>query len=81
MVETTGSSEIVEHGSTVTYTDRGSGREQTYRIVSPNEAKPGEGTLSVVSPIAKALIGRRVGEVVEVNVPTGLRKLAIDSIS
>lgn len=81
VVETTGSSELVEHGSTVTYTDRKSGRSQTHRIVSPNEAKPGEGTLSVASPIAKALMGRRVGDVVDVHVPAGVRQLAIDSIA
>jgi transcription elongation factor GreA len=81
VVEASESTEVVGHGSTVTYTDRGSGREQTYRIVSQNEAKPGEGTLSAASPIARALIGHRVGEVVEVHVPTGVRQLAIDAIA
>lgn len=81
IVEASGSGEHVEHGSTVTYTDQGSGRTQTYRIVSPVEAKPGEGTLSVASPIAKALIGRRVGDVVAVHVPSGVRQLAIDAIA
>jgi transcription elongation factor GreA len=81
VVTTSGSTEVVEHGSTVTYTDRSSGRAQTFRIVSPHEARPGDGTLSVASPIAKALIGRRLGEVVEVHTPAGPRGLAIDAIS
>jgi len=81
VVETTGSTEIVEHGSTVSYTDGSSGEERTFRIVSPHEAKPSQGSLSVASPIAKALIGRRVGDAVEVQTPAGARKLTITSIS
>lgn len=81
VVETTGSTEVVEHGSTVSYTDRSSNRRQTFRIVSPHEARPAEGSLSAASPIAKALVGRRVGEAVEVNTPAGMRQLVIDSVS
>src|SRR3977135_2892051 len=43
VVETTGSTETVEHGSTVAYTDRTNNQEYSYRIVPPNEAKPAEG--------------------------------------
>ena len=81
VVESTGSTDAVEHGSTVTYSDGASGRQQTFRIVSPHEAKPGEGTLSSQSPIAKALIGHRAGETVTVPTPAGSRELKIDSIS
>ncbi|MDQ6745553.1 MAG: transcription elongation factor GreA [Actinomycetota bacterium] len=80
VVETSGTTDIVEHGSTVTYTDVASGREQTFRIVSPHEAKPSQGTLSAQSPIAKALVGRRAGEVVEVQTPAGPRELQIAAI-
>ncbi len=80
VVETAGSSDVVAHGSTVSYTDRSSGRSQTFRIVSPHEAKRSEGTLSAASPIAKALVGRRAGEVVEVTTPAGPRQLTVDSI-
>jgi transcription elongation factor GreA len=80
VVEATSSTETVGHGSTVSYTDRTNNKAYRYRIVSPNEAKPAEGTLSVASPIAQALIGRRVGDVVEVRTPRGVRKLAVDSI-
>jgi transcription elongation factor GreA len=81
VVERTGSTEIVEHGSTVSYTDGSSGNQRTFRIVSPHEAKPSQGSLSVASPIAKALIGRRIGDAVEVQTPAGVRRLTIDSIA
>ncbi len=81
VVESSASTDVVGHGSTVTYSDTASGREQTYRIVSPHEAKPGEGTLSSQSPVAKALVGRRLGELVKVETPAGARELKIESIS
>ncbi len=40
---------------------------QTYRIVGEDEADPAQGTLSYVSPLARALTGKVVGDVVEVN--------------
>lgn len=80
VVEATGSTEKVEHGSLVSYTDRSNNREYSYRIVSPHEARPADGTLSVASPVARALIGSRVGDVVEVTTPRGVRELSIDSI-
>jgi transcription elongation factor GreA len=80
VVEAIQATDVVEHGSTVSYTDRGTNRTQTFRIVAPHEAAPSDGTLSVASPIAQALIGRRVGDVIEVSTPTGVRALSIDSI-
>ena len=74
--------DVVQHGSTVTYTepDRGD-RTQTFKIVSPNDARPSEGTLSSSSPVAQALVGHRVGEVVEVRTPSGARRLTVDAIA
>ena len=80
VVRATGSTETVGHGSTVSYTDRSNSRQFSYRIVSPHEARPAQGTLSVASPVAKALIGSRVGDVVAVHTPRGVRELAVDSI-
>jgi transcription elongation GreA/GreB family factor len=54
---------IVQFGSTVTI-GRDDGRRQTFRIVGEDEADPTRGTLSYVSPVARALLGRSVGEVV-----------------
>jgi transcription elongation factor GreA len=81
LVENSGSTDLVEHGSTVTYTDGGSGRRQTFRLVAPHDAKPAEGTMSVASPVARALMGRRLGDEVEVQTPSGVRTLHIEEIS
>jgi transcription elongation GreA/GreB family factor len=57
----------VRFGSTVTIL-REDGRRQTYRIVGEDEADPALGTLSYVSPVAQALIGKEVGDVVQAGV-------------
>jgi transcription elongation GreA/GreB family factor len=57
--------EEVRFGSTVTIA-RDDGREQTWRIVGEDEADPAKGTLSYVAPLARALAGKRVGDIVEV---------------
>ena len=54
----------VRFGSTVTI-EREDGRRQTYRIVGEDEADPSLGTLSYVSPVAQALMGKQVDEVVQ----------------
>lgn len=51
-------------GSRVTIL-RPDGRRQTYRIVGEDEANPAKGTLSYVSPLAQALLGRRTGDEVK----------------
>ena len=53
----------------------------TYTIVSPHEANLREGKISVKSPIAQALLNKRVGDVVTVQVPAGSLQLRIDSIT
>ena len=53
----------------------------TYTIVSPHEAKMQEKKISIKSPIAQALTGKRAGDVVEVHVPAGVQKFRIESIS
>src|SRR5919199_5547633 len=54
----------VHFGSTVTI-KREDGRRQTFRIVGEDEADPAKGTISYVSPLARALTGKRVGDVVQ----------------
>lgn len=56
-------------------------REVEYTIVSENEANLREGKLAIGTPIAKALLGKKVGEIVEVQVPAGVLKLEILNIS
>ena len=57
--------ENVSFGSSVAL-DRDDGRHQTFRIVGEDEADPERGTLSHVSPLARALMGKGVGDVVSV---------------
>jgi len=80
VVAPTPTTDLVQHGCTVSFTDRDSNRMQTFRLVSPHDADPSEGTLSAASPVAKALIGHRVGDDVEVQTPRGVRMLSIVSI-
>ena len=65
MVQPSVSSKVVEFGSSVTIR-RDDGRELTYRIVGTDEAEPGRGTLSHISPLARALLGKAKGETVGV---------------
>jgi transcription elongation factor GreA len=81
VIRVTASAEVVQHGSTVSYTDRSTNRHHTFRIVSPHDAQASEGALSSASPVAKALIGRRVGDVIEVATPAGVRTLFVDAIA
>jgi transcription elongation GreA/GreB family factor len=55
--------DVVAFGSIVTFR-RGDGRVQTYRIVGEDEADPKAGSISFVSPVAKLLMGKAVGEFV-----------------
>jgi transcription elongation factor GreA len=52
----------------------------TYTIASPHEANLREGKISIKSPIAEALLGKKAGDVVSVLVPAGLMKLRIESV-
>ncbi len=56
------------------------GSKTTNTIVNPHEANLSEGKISIKSPIAQALLGKCVGDTVEVRVPAGIMKLRIDGI-
>jgi len=56
-------------------------REAIYTLVAPQEADLKQGRISVESPIGKALLGREVGDVVDVKVPAGLVKFEILEIT
>jgi len=66
--------------SKVQMTNLANNTTMTYTIASPHEANLREGKISIKSPIAQALLNKKVGDVVEVRVPAGLLKLRIDSI-
>jgi transcription elongation GreA/GreB family factor len=70
------STDTVAFGSTVTFS-RPDGRVQTYRIVGEDEADPKAGSISFVSPVAKSLMGKAVGDVAG----SGSQELEITAIS
>jgi transcription elongation factor GreA len=72
--------ERVTFGSTVELEDLNTGEEMQYRLVGPYEADLAQGTISVTSPIGRALIGKEPGDEVEVKTPGGLKKLEIIDI-
>ena len=56
-------------------------QEMTYTLVSENEANIREGKLAINTPIGKGLLGKKIGEVAEINVPAGLMRFGVVSIS
>jgi transcription elongation factor GreA len=74
VVEAPAASDVVVFGATVTVADDESGREATYTLVGPTEADLSAGKLSSESPMAKALMGRRPGDQVDVHTPRGVRR-------
>ncbi|MGH9389502.1 MAG: GreA/GreB family elongation factor, partial [Vicinamibacteria bacterium] len=66
----------VHFGATVTVADE-EGNEKSYRIVGVDESDPTKGKISWISPIAKALISARVGDVVTLELPDGNVELEI----
>jgi transcription elongation factor GreA len=74
-------SEKVFFGSTVTLEDINTGTGITYQLVGPFESDINENTISVTSPIGKALIGKSVGDEVSVKTPGGVREFEIVDIS
>jgi len=71
MIEEEGPREAVGLGSRVTIVE-GDGPPETYYIVGSVEADPAKGLISNESPLGQALMGRKVGEEVEVNAPDGV---------
>jgi transcription elongation factor GreA len=81
VVETSGSSDIVTIGVMVHVKDQKTDKSTKYKIVGSAEANPSEQKLSNESPVGKALLGRKRGDVVSVPVPRGpARKLKITKI-
>lgn len=77
--EDNGPSDVVRVGSKVTVLNQ-KGRKDVYVIIGSAEADPAQGKISNVSPIGKALIGKRVGDITEVSVPAGKIKLEVMKI-
>jgi transcription elongation factor GreA len=74
------SGDEVGFGSRVEVEDEQTGKATTYTLVSSTEAAPAEGKLSMDSPVASALIGRRAGDVAAVQTPRGERRFKVLSV-
>jgi regulator of nucleoside diphosphate kinase len=72
--------DVVTMNSRLRLTDADTGEQKVVTIVFPGMANTDEGKISVLAPLGTALLGYRVGELVEWNVPAGLRRLRIDAI-
>jgi transcription elongation factor GreA len=70
----------VKFGATVTLSDEETGNQVKYRIVGEFEADLKQRRVSITSPIARALIGREVGDAVQVQAPGGAREYEILSV-
>lgn len=75
-----GPADRVVFGSTVTYEDE-EGERRTVTIVGPDEAEPAKGTISMISPVGRALMGARPGDVVEARTPAGLATIEIIEVA
>jgi len=71
------SGDTVKFGATVKIVDEETDEEKTYQIVGDQEADVKKGKISISSPIARALIGKAVGDSVEVAAPGGARDFEI----
>ena len=71
----------VQIGSTVTVSEGTGKKLQQYHIVGSAEADPKEGRISNESPVGIALLGKRPGDAVQVNVPKGVLRFTITKIS
>lgn len=71
------SGDTVKFGATVTVVDEDTEKEASYKIVGEDEAEVKSGKISLSSPIARSLINKEVGDVVEVNAPGGMKTYEI----
>jgi transcription elongation factor GreA len=72
-------SSVAEPGSTIDVVDD-DGETTTYYLVGAVEADPGTGRISVESPVGRALVGKRAGDMVSVQVPAGTVELTVKSV-
>ncbi len=73
--------DVVQILSKVEMTNMKTQTKMNYTIVSESEANLREGKISIKTPIAQGLLGKKVGDIVSISVPTGTLELRIDAIS
>lgn len=69
--------DVVTMNSEVTYEDVATGARRTIRVVFPRDANASAGRVSVLAPIAAALLGLRVGQEIDWRVPRGMTRLRV----
>ena len=74
------SGSVVKFGAKVTLADEETEEEQKFQIVGEDEADVSQGLLSVTSPLARALIGKQIGESVEVSTPRGAKSYEVVTV-
>jgi len=74
------SGKSVKFGATIVLADEDTDEESTYQILGADEADISEGRLSITSPLSRALIGKTVGDSVEVTTPGGSKSYEIISV-
>jgi regulator of nucleoside diphosphate kinase len=72
--------DVITMRSKVRLKDLSTGEQMVYSLVFPTEAKFDEGKISILAPIGTAMLGYRRGDVIEWQVPSGLRKLRVEEI-
>ena len=75
------SGDVVRFGATVMLADLDTDAETNYRIVGSHEADIAEGRISITSPLGRALIGKTIGDTVEVSTPRGFKAYEVVKVS
>ncbi len=75
------SGDIVRFGATVMLADMDTDEESNYRLVGSHEADIAKGRISVTSPLGRALIGKTIGDTVEVTTPRGSKAYEVVKVS
>ncbi len=70
----------VKFGATVSVVDEDTEEEARYQIVGEHEADVKSGKISIASPLSRAMIGKEVGDVIEVNTPGGVKAYEIAKV-
>ena len=76
VIEPPAAGDRITFGSTVRLEDE-SGKEVTYQIVGSEESDPTRGRISILAPLARTLIGRKVGDTVTAQLPAGKKTFQI----
>jgi transcription elongation factor GreA len=74
------SGDVIKFGATVTLVDEDTEKKQVWQIVGEVEADAKKGRISITSPLARALIGKKKGSSVEVNTPGGAKAYEITKV-